>query len=64
MKKIILIIFATGIILFLGAYLYVNNLKKSGLHDYSENIKIEGLKEDVTVYRDKYGVPHIYAKKI
>ena len=62
MKKTVSIILVTVLILLAGAYLYVNNLKKSGLPNYNENIKIEGLKEDVTVYRDKFGVPHIYAK--
>ncbi len=50
------------IVLFIGLYFFVQNFKKSALPDYNQNIKIEGLTDKVTVYRDAYGTPHIYAK--
>ncbi len=50
------------ILLVIGGYFYIDNLKKAGLPDYNENVKIEGLIDKVTVYRDRYGIPHIYAK--
>ncbi len=57
-KKILLF---TGVILGLLAlaiflFLYSNK------PDYSGNLKINGLSEEVTVYFDEAGVPHIYAQ--
>lgn len=40
----------------------INTYKRSALPDYNAEINIEGLKEEVNVYRDKVGVPHIYAQ--
>ena len=50
------------IILGVAGYFYVQNLKKSALPDYNQNIKIAGLNSDVKVYRDRHGVPHIVAQ--
>ena len=39
-------------------WLFTNNSKPN----YSGEIIINGLQEEVTIYYDDYGVPHIYAK--
>ena len=62
MKKFIKYLFLFIVILGVFAFFYVQNLKKSALPDYNENIKIEGLTAPVKVYRDAYGTPHIYAE--
>ena len=62
MKKFLKYLFLFVLILGIFAFFYVQNLKKSALPDYNENIKIEGLTAPVKVYRDAYGTPHIYAK--
>ena len=62
MKKILKIVSLILFAAIIGGYIYIRNIKISGLADYSKNIKIEGLTDEVTVYRDEYGVPHIYAK--
>ena len=62
MKKFLKIVFFLILIVASGGYFYVQNIKKSGLPDYNENVKIKGLTDAVTVYRDDYGIPHIYAK--
>jgi len=62
LKKVLIIVFILLFIIVIGGYIFINNLKSSGLTDYNEGTKIEGLKNDVTVYRDEYGVPHIFAE--
>ncbi len=41
--------------------LYVRQLSRKGLPDYNTEVKLEGMLGEVTVYRDAYAVPHIYA---
>ena len=61
MKKIIKLSLLFLFIALAGVYFYIQNIKKSALPNYNENIKIEGLKDEVKVYRDQYGIPHVYA---
>lgn len=61
LKKIFvafLILLAVGLII---GILYVRQLSRKGLPDYSAEVKLEGMVGQVTVYRDAYAVPHIYA---
>jgi len=54
-----------AILLFLiaaGLLIFINIFAKKGLPDYNQNISIPGLEKAVTIYRDKYAVPHIYAE--
>lgn len=44
------------------AYFAAQNFAKSALPDYNATIKLKGLKEEVKVYRDSLGIPHIEAK--
>ncbi len=65
MKKFKKIILALSVIVFLLlsiSYFYVYRLNNKGLPDYNKNIKLEGMQEEVTIYRDNHGIPHIYAK--
>src|SRR5205807_1248123 len=39
-----------------------NSQARAALSQTSGNLKIEGLEQQVTVLRDKWGVAHIYAK--
>ena len=57
----------TGVVIVLfaavaGLLIFINIFSKKGLPDYNQNISIPGLEHKVTVYRDKYAVPHIYAE--
>jgi penicillin G amidase len=45
-----------------GLLIFINIFSKKGLPDYNQNISIPGLEKKVTIYRDKYAVPHIYAE--
>jgi penicillin amidase len=39
----------------------LNSDSRKGLDQYTGEIVVDGLKENVTVYRDQRGMPHIYA---
>jgi penicillin amidase len=60
--KIIVIVFGILMILFVGIVIFKNRIAKSGLPDYNADISTLNLKEEVTVYRDSYGIPHIFGK--
>jgi len=62
LKKILVaLLILLGIGLIIGI-LYVRQLSRKGLPDYSAEVKLEGMLGQVTVYRDAYAVPHIYAE--
>lgn len=46
----------------IGAMIFAAHLRKRGLPDYDRDIALEGLIDEVAVYRDRHGTPHIYAK--
>ena len=62
MKKILVIIFFVIVLLLIGGYIFINHIATKGIPDYSTDIQIKGLKDKVTIYRDGFAVPHIYAK--
>ncbi|HNW30261.1 MAG TPA: penicillin acylase family protein, partial [Spirochaetota bacterium] len=47
---------------FIGAVIFASCLKGKGVPDYNKNLILDGLRDEVTVYRDSYAVPHIYAR--
>jgi len=62
LKKILVITFIVIIIAFIGGYIFVNHIATKGLPDYSTDIQLKGLKDKVTIYRDGFAIPHIYAQ--
>ncbi len=62
LKKIISIILSIIIVLIVLVLFLVRGIATKGIPDYNTNIQLENLKEDVTVYRDEFAVPHIFAK--
>ncbi len=61
-KKILTGIVVVLFVVIAGLLIFVNNFSKKGLPDYNQTISIPGLTKEVTIYRDKYAVPHIYAE--
>ena len=57
MKKIFLSLIALIALIALGLFLFF----KSTVPNYSEELKLDGLKSVVKVHYDKYAIPHIYA---
>ncbi|NIS69814.1 MAG: penicillin acylase family protein, partial [Proteobacteria bacterium] len=66
MKKwiviIVLILAAIIVVTAGGGYLWFRYTLKRSLPETSGEIVLQGLKENVEIIRDTYGVPHIYAK--
>jgi penicillin amidase len=65
MKKTSKIIF--GILLFLLSviavfFIFIKIFTAKPLPDYNAEITISGMKDEVVIYRDKFAIPHIYAK--
>ncbi|MGD2294960.1 MAG: penicillin acylase family protein [Candidatus Aminicenantes bacterium] len=42
--------------------LFIRSVARRGLPDYNETVELRGLSDEVTVYRDSYGIPHVYAQ--
>lgn len=61
-KKIGLGIVALLVIVAAGGFAYVRHLATRGIPDYDGKLQLSGLTAEVTVYRDQYAVPHIYAR--
>ncbi|MFH1539852.1 MAG: penicillin acylase family protein [bacterium] len=62
MKKVLLGALVVLIILLIGIFIVGGRMISSGLAKIDGTIEVPGLKNDVTVLRDDYGVPHIFAK--
>ena len=62
LKKAAIIFLAFIFLLLTIAIVFSTRLKNRSLPDYNMNIELQGLEAEVKVYRDEYGIPHIYAK--
>lgn len=61
-KRILLgLLFLIVIGVVIGLFL-LSSLKNSAIPDYNKSMKITGLTKEVTVFRDSFGIPHIYAE--
>ena len=58
MKKVFLSLIAIIAIIIISVYFFLQNTKPN----YSGSLALDGLKEEVEVKYDTYGIPHIYAK--
>jgi len=61
-KRAIYIILGLVIIIILAGVVYQRELAQRAVPDYNKNLNLKGLKEEVTVYRDSLGIPHILAR--
>ena len=61
-KRILTIVLALIVLALAGGMLFLNNLKTRAVPDYNASTDLENLTEQVTVFRDSLGIPHIYAK--
>ncbi|MEI6680216.1 MAG: penicillin acylase family protein [Mariniphaga sp.] len=62
MKKLLVII---GVVIgaaLISGLIFLNHYQTRSLPDYNKNIKLSGLTADVTVIRDSFAIPHIYAQ--
>jgi len=58
LKWVLPILLGLILVVFLGGYGYL----RSTLPDYNGELTISGLKDNVEIIRDSYGMPHIYAQ--
>ncbi len=61
-KHILLGLLILVVVLIITGFLFLNHIKKAALPDYNKNIELTGLSDEVTIYRDSFAIPHIYAK--
>ena len=61
LKRSLLVLLLLVIISGIAGYFLLNNLKKNALPDYNKDIDLPGLIEEVTILRDSFAIPHIYA---
>jgi len=61
-KLILLSLLVLVLIAFAITALYISGINRSSMPVYKGDLRISGLNNDVTVYRDERGMPHIYAK--
>lgn len=61
-KKILLGFFVIIFIGLIAGYFFLKHISNRALPDYNRGVGLKGLKAPVTVYRDDYAVPHIYAE--
>ncbi len=50
------------LILFIAGYILLIHIRTHSLPEYSEDIRIPGLTEEVVIVRDSFAIPHIYAR--
>ena len=61
-KRIIQILLVVVILIFIAGFFGVRYISNRSVPDYSTDVNLKGLSADVEVFRDKYGIPHVYAK--
>ena len=61
-KRILLGLLILVVLAIIGASVFLQNIKTAAIPDYNKNVEIKGLTSEVTVFRDEFGVPHLYAE--
>lgn len=61
-KKILLIIAIIFAAVLITGFFLIRNIKQGGMVNYNQDLKLPGLKNNVEVFRDEFGIPHIFAK--
>ncbi|RLD32267.1 MAG: penicillin acylase family protein, partial [Bacteroidetes bacterium] len=60
--KIFKIVVFILVLAMVGGYLFLHNLANRAVPDYNQEVVLNGLVNEVIVYRDSYAIPHVYAK--
>ena len=61
-KKIFKIVIFILVLAMVGGYLFLHNLANRAVPDYNQEVVLNGLTDEVKVYRDSFAIPHVYAK--
>jgi penicillin amidase len=62
LKKILYGLLIILVIAMIAGLIFIRHISHKGLPEYSGTLDLKGIKEEVTVIRDEYAIPHIYAK--
>ncbi|MDX9941120.1 MAG: penicillin acylase family protein [Bacteroidales bacterium] len=62
LKKILIGLLVVLAVILLAGTLVVRHISHKALPDYNRSMTLEGLRDEVRVYRDELAIPHIYAK--
>ena len=62
LERILLFILSLIVLALIIGFVLLNSLKKAALPDYSEDKVVQGLSNEVTVIRDSFAIPHIFAE--
>ena len=62
LKKILVTISIIILVIVVLVLFLIRGIATKGIPDYNAKIQLENLNDEVTVYRDEFAVPHIYAK--
>jgi penicillin amidase len=61
-RSILLALLLLVILLAVGGFIIVRHISHRAIPDYNKGIALAGLSHPVDVYRDQYGIPHVYAQ--
>ncbi len=57
-----IVLIALIVLAAIAGALFVRSVSQRGLPDYDATIALSGISQEVIVYRDFHGIPHVYAK--
>ncbi|MCF8225774.1 MAG: penicillin acylase family protein [Bacteroidales bacterium] len=61
-RRILLVVIVVITVAAIAGMLFINNMKKRAIPDYSVDVDLENMIDEVTVIRDSLAIPHVYAK--
>jgi len=62
LKSILLALLLLIVLLFIGGFIFVRHISNRAVPDYNSGVTLQGLENQVDVFRDEFGVPHVYAQ--
>jgi penicillin G amidase len=61
-KRILAGVLILIVLILLAGYFLLTSIKKVAIPDYNKSVQVSGLTGEVTILRDTFGIPHIYAE--
>lgn len=61
-KKAGIVLCGLIVVVLITGFFFVRSIARRGLPDYDGKVRLSGISGEVTVYRDAFGIPHIYAQ--
>jgi penicillin amidase len=61
-KRILVALLLLLVLVLIGGFFLVRHISNRAVPDYNAGITLQGLSNPVDVFRDEFGVPHVYAQ--